>query len=285
MRIMRYNKYISSVKCTFPKTRRNIRYLAKNPNLDYIETHLVDHCNLNCRGCAHFAPLATPWFADVSSYNNDMKRLSKIFTNINKIRLLGGEPLLHKHIIEFLSVTRNYFPYSHIVLVTNGLLLEKMNEYFWDCCRNNGITITTTVYPPMEGKREHTTRLLKEKKVRAIFHKTIKFISHYNLKGDSNPVKAFKACRSSFYAPFLREGKIYACSLSALAHIINHKFGTQIPTNNYIDIYSRDYSRKEIIQSLNRPSSACRFCSTYRPEYPWARSNFIQEEWDDTNSV
>jgi hypothetical protein len=28
------------------------------------ETHMVDHCNLDCWGCSHFSPLADEWFAD-----------------------------------------------------------------------------------------------------------------------------------------------------------------------------------------------------------------------------
>ena len=33
-----------------------------------LEVHVVNHCNLNCAGCNHFAPLADPWYIDVDVY-------------------------------------------------------------------------------------------------------------------------------------------------------------------------------------------------------------------------
>ena len=34
-----------------------IRKLLPVTSIGVIETHIVDHCNLNCKGCHHFAPL------------------------------------------------------------------------------------------------------------------------------------------------------------------------------------------------------------------------------------
>ena len=30
----------------------------------YLDVHVADHCNLGCRGCLHFAPIAKPRFLD-----------------------------------------------------------------------------------------------------------------------------------------------------------------------------------------------------------------------------
>lgn len=30
-----------------------------------VNVHVVDHCNLRCRGCVHFAPIAEPRFLDL----------------------------------------------------------------------------------------------------------------------------------------------------------------------------------------------------------------------------
>ena len=43
------------------------------PDLTYLEIHLLDHCNLNCKGYGHFAPIAGKHFADLSEYERDMK--------------------------------------------------------------------------------------------------------------------------------------------------------------------------------------------------------------------
>ena len=36
--------------------------------INYIETHIVDHCNLKCKGCSHFSGLAQPYFKDLAKY-------------------------------------------------------------------------------------------------------------------------------------------------------------------------------------------------------------------------
>ena len=64
--------------------------------MNYIEHHIVDHCNLNCAGCSHFSPLARPWIEDFETFKLDFKQLYNITKgDIHTIRLMGGEPLLH----------------------------------------------------------------------------------------------------------------------------------------------------------------------------------------------
>ena len=64
--------------------------------MNYLEHHIVDHCNLNCGGCSHFSPLADPWFEDFDTFKKDFLQLYDItHGNVGVIRLMGGEPLLH----------------------------------------------------------------------------------------------------------------------------------------------------------------------------------------------
>lgn len=41
--------------------------------IGYIETHIVDHCNLKCRGCSHFSGLATPYYKSLDDYEVEMR--------------------------------------------------------------------------------------------------------------------------------------------------------------------------------------------------------------------
>lgn len=56
-----------------------------------------------------------------------MKRLSSI-TEVNTLRLMGGEPLLHPKMVEFFIIARSFFPSSEIVLVSNGTLLKTLTD-------------------------------------------------------------------------------------------------------------------------------------------------------------
>ena len=98
------------------------------PRLDYLEFHLADHCNLNCRGCAHMSNIAEPHLADLDQYIKDIARLRDLFWGIDRIRLMGGEPLLNDQLPEFIKVTREFFPDTDMHVVTNGLLLTQNKQ-------------------------------------------------------------------------------------------------------------------------------------------------------------
>ena len=46
--------------------------LRRKPVLYHFEVHITDHCNLNCKGCAHFSNLCKPTFADLDEFEADM---------------------------------------------------------------------------------------------------------------------------------------------------------------------------------------------------------------------
>lgn len=46
--------------------------------LPYLEFHVADHCNLNCKGCVHFSPLVPrEKFADYETVRQDLLQLKK----------------------------------------------------------------------------------------------------------------------------------------------------------------------------------------------------------------
>ena len=251
------------------------------PELKYVELHLTDHCNLNCKGCGHFSPLATKWFANIETYKNDIKRLTELFSTIEMIRLMGGEPLLHPEVNSFISSTKKHFPISDIHIVTNGLLLPKMDDDFFLICKENHIIIDITVYPLTETKiKSILTILVKEEKIKINVRHVNMFHAHRNFRGDSDPLKAFKNCRAQYYCPFLKEGKLYHCALPAVAKYANTSFGIQIPETGYVDLFEKNIIGSKIIEVLNQPSDACKFCSYSFTPFEWTTSRKAIEEWD-----
>ena len=72
------------------------KFLKKRRFLSF-ELHIADHCNLKCKGCIHFSPLAEEKFLDTDIFQRDCQRIAELTDNnrLGKIRLMGGEPLLH----------------------------------------------------------------------------------------------------------------------------------------------------------------------------------------------
>jgi hypothetical protein len=253
---------------------------ARGPVLRYVEIHLTDHSNLNCRGCGHFSPVATQWFAGLGRLSADLVRLSQLFSNIETIRLMGGEPLLHAGAAEAMAIARRSFPRAGIRLVTNGILLPRVSQDFWQACKNNEVTVDVTRYPiPLDFAA--IRRLAEQNGVRiAISAECGGSVSFLNLKGDSDPCTTMRNCRSQWYCPFLQDGVLHVCAMPATVHYFNDRFSTAIPSEGGIDIHARGVTGRRILSWLERPAPACRYCRTEYGTFPWAPSKREIGKWE-----
>lgn len=251
------------------------------------ETHIVEHCNLNCQMCTHFSPLAQTEFADIDFFEKDLQRLRELFVNdISYIMLLGGEPLLHPLVTQFLYTSRKIFPYTDIILYTNGLLIPKMNKDFFDSCKENKIIITLTRYP-VQMNYEVVNHLLEQHEIVYKYCNTPgreKKSSHYplDIKGNQDPQNSFLHCDMANRCIFLRDGKLYTCAMLPNVHHFNKYFNYnfQVTPKDYIDIYEAT-SKTEILEFLASPPPFCRYCDVSHRSilHEWKRSKRIIEEW------
>lgn len=114
-----------------------------------LEFHLVEHCNLGCKGCNHFSPIAEEGYVNAEELIKDLNQLRNIFgaRGVSQIEMLGGEPLLHPDCAEIIRNVRAIFPYVRLYILTNGLLLKRMDKFFYNTCKENDVCIMVTTYP------------------------------------------------------------------------------------------------------------------------------------------
>lgn len=124
------------------------------------EIHLTDSCNLNCVGCFHFAPLAKEnAIYPIDEFEKDIARIALLFHGkFGWVHIMGGEPLLNKRINEYLDIVGKHVKKGQVDLLTNGLLLPRMDDSFYQTCRRNHIRIFVT---RNETTYEGHTRLLR----------------------------------------------------------------------------------------------------------------------------
>lgn len=91
-----------------------------------IEMHVVDHCNLNCVSCNHFAPLAKPWFITKESLSNSLNLVKENIPNLKSLILLGGEPTLHPELLDLCKIAREILPNIEISILSNGKNLSQV---------------------------------------------------------------------------------------------------------------------------------------------------------------
>lgn len=248
--------------------------------MNYIETHLVDHCNLKCRGCSHFSGLAGPYFKNLSEYEDEIRQLAKITNhNIHTIRLMGGEPLLHPDVVEFCIVTRQYFPYSQIALVSNGILLPKLTDEQINTLNHYNIELCMSNY----GLKLDQNQINKFN--HHYFHnKNDMYNISLDLERTQNNVSSFNNCdivKGSWY--FFKDGRLYQCCVMANIDYFCSYFNKEI---NYdlddisIDIYT--HTLEEIEAFLHTPHNVCAYCNTRLRNHtyaPFATSKGDIHEW------
>jgi len=263
------------------------RRFRKKKTLGF-EVSLVDHCDLNCQCCNSFAPIAEKKYYNVEKLENDFKRMHELADGkIDRISLLGGEPLLHPDLLKILDIARKYFcKASSIHIMTNGILLDKQSHEFWASCKKNNVKVTITKYP-IKLPFEKIERTGKEHGVVIEYtdnKQAVKTSNKYtiNMIGDAESIKSFGSCYKANNCTVLDYGKIYPCSTVSRVKYFNKYFKADLKVcdKDCIDIYKVN-GLDEILEFLCKPVPFCRYCDVDKWEYgfDWAVSRKNISEW------
>ena len=259
-------------------------------NICRFQTHIVEHCNLNCASCAHYSSLHGEEYLSVEEYRRDYKRLSELFCGeAELIEILGGEPLLHPEITAFMEIARTYFPHAPIHILTNGLLLPKMPEGFWQSMKTYGITLRMTRYPmkfDYDGWAQKAREMgiqvwLADEEVTWVAHKLD--ISGGIPDGEAalRNLENYLNCYDANFSVALEHGRLFTCPQAAYARTFADYFKApiDITERDSIDIYTAE-SAQEITKFLSQPIPFCRYCRVKeRHMIPWEVSRKEIGEW------
>jgi organic radical activating enzyme len=105
-----------------------------------IEFNLTEHCNLSCTHCDHASSVMPSKFADLKSFTRDIETLSTVL-QARELKFVGGEPLLHPQLLDFLRVAKDVQIANRLLLVTNGVLLHKVPDELWELIDGMWISI------------------------------------------------------------------------------------------------------------------------------------------------
>jgi organic radical activating enzyme len=261
------------------------RKLSRRRSLLRFDVHLTDHCNLNCGGCEHFSSLSDKTFLDISAFKRDCARLFELTGGtIEDIAILGGEPLLHPGITEFVDIARQYFHGGKIRILTNGILLLKQPESFWRNCAKNNVEIHISHYPvKLDSNAINNTA---EKYNVLITHDYIDGVDWVrrplDLEGKQDIKAVSKKCYQLNQCIQLVDGKLYTCARIAYIKYFNKYFSQnlQVTEHDYIDIYKVS-NLDEILDFLCKPVPFCRYCNINKTlfDIKWAVSKKNISEW------
>lgn len=125
-----------------PPLERDYRVIDGRVATRSLESHVVDHCNLTCAECCSLSPLLPPRVTTPEALARDLELAARVLAP-RVLKLVGGEPLLHPDLVELLRVARRSSIAPKLSLTTNGLLLKRMPDAFWELLD----ALTISVYP------------------------------------------------------------------------------------------------------------------------------------------
>jgi MoaA/NifB/PqqE/SkfB family radical SAM enzyme len=284
---MYFYRRIGVFSALYGKFKRK-RNTQEQKVLSYFVLNILSHCNLNCKGCDHFSPIADEYFVCFDDIQRDLKRMS-VLTNGNVLRIgvMGGEPLLHPDLLRILKEVRSAFPKTQVELVTNGVLLLKQDDEFWSVCHEIDVMIVTTKYP-ININYDAIVKIANDKKVRIKYYGTSgvskKTVYKFTLDvdGKQDGRRSFGHCLHANTCPLLMEGKLYPCTVVPNIIHFNKRFSQRLEVSetDYLDINQVDEGKK-ILEFLCKPVSFCRYCKTdvMTKGHDWGQSERVVEEW------
>lgn len=248
---------------------------------------IVDHCNLNCKCCGHFSPLAPKNYLSLESFERDLKRLYELLDgDIYCFEIMGGEALLHPRINDFILLLSKYVKGEKFVC-TNGLLLPSMPDSFYELCAKTNTTISITRYPiNLDWNEINKKVMLYGTNIYQIKSKGSQTKKWYrnkrDLSGNQDMLLNFHKCFWKCRCIVLQHGRLSSCVVPFKAKFFQTYYNSKaFDTSefNSIDIYSAQ-SIEEIVNFLNKPIPCCRYClPNQEQEIPWGISKKEITEW------
>ena len=233
------------------------------PRLDYFETEISETCNLNCRGCCDYSNLLSGRrFYEFEQYLSDLKRMRELFWGVEKIRIMGGEPLLNPRLPDYAEAARSVFPDADLRIVSNGLLIPSLSADTLRRIREAGCSFDVSNYPPTRKRMKDINRTLREAGIAYDLSFPMNyFFRNLRVTPADDPAPAFRNCIFT-HCHMLGNGRLAPCSYAYCVHRFNERFGTAYPETDWVDLYHNTPDGWEILRRFSRPHEFCRCCGS-----------------------
>ena len=255
---------------------------VQKPRLKMVQLNITQHCNLNCKGCANYSNLVkAPQFNDFQRLTATLRQLKNFFWGIEKIKIMGGEPLLNKELPLYISTIRTIFPDSEIEIATNGILLPKLDESLFSCVKKNNARFVISLYPAEQEREEDIKAILDKAQVEYRIYKFKgSFMKYLSEKPFYSKEEGFQNCPAK--ECYCIEGEELAvCARPLYIKRLNERFDLSIDdTEGKINLFTTQMTAWEIEKWLKTPFNTCSYCAP-KQFFKWERNITNQAEKSD----
>ncbi len=187
-----------------------------------LEVHIVDHCNLRCRHCCSLSPVSEKALVSQEELRRLLRRAGTALQP-QRLKLVGGEPLLHPKLIECLQIARESGIAKSVSLTTNGLLAKKAPPEIWHILDH----ITVSIYPTPglpESTQEWITSVAESNQVQVNWKHQDQFVLMDRNElptDDSETEQIYRDCWLRRRCHSLANGRFYTCTRPSHMHAVS----------------------------------------------------------------
>lgn len=212
-------------------------------NFLFFDIYINKNCNLNCNSCVRCAPLYEYEEYPLDIFERDLKRLSEMSLAMC-CTINGGEPLLNKHLLDYLKLAVRYCKYVQIL--TNGILIHTLSKEVLEFISEKSISVFVTEYPVYNIDK--AIKILEDNNIqyrrwsddiKRLFSTSDKFVFQHNRLSEErcNQNYAFDKCVENVGTLYF--GKFFHCGKPIIAKKLNETYGTnfEVEDSDYLDIF------------------------------------------------
>jgi organic radical activating enzyme len=229
-----------------------------------VEYSITEHCNIRCHACAHASPLLPENFAGLSGFVRDFEALASVFHS-GQLRIVGGEPLLHPQLLDFVREAKRIGIADVIVLYTNGVLLHRAPPELWHLIDE----LYVSAYPGVRRRLgdEECERLCREHGVALTIEHFKTFSQTLIGKRIENPrlvTAIYRACHTAAECHTVHAGRFYKCPMAPImaSWLGLRGIAYSSPAGDGVDLHDNPALRRDLERYLGSraPLAACDYC-------------------------
>ncbi len=227
-------------------------------------------CNKRCVDCSHISPLLKPWFLTPEGLAKDLAAVKDI-VHFKVLQMVGGEPLLNKRLVELIEVARASGVGDSVSVITNGELLPRMKDDFWQAVD----WVNLSAYPTLSIATLETARS-KAAEFEKPLYVTYFTEFHQQHRSPPNDGAHFSTCHWRNSCWQIHAGHFALCPQS----LFMPKTFMELP--EFVDALPLDGVTAEKFDAFihrTEPLNACRMCMANElKSLPW-REAVSREDW------
>lgn len=219
--------------------------------LGHIDWNIAESCNMACVSCSHAAPVALARFLSLEQIERDLMALKPVL-RCHANQLVGGEPLLHKDIVEIMRLMKRIRLDVATVVITNATLLPRMAEDFWRELEY----LSISVYPTLKPECLDLARV-KQKQYGFGLGERVFTEFHRQFRKEPNDGSHFSECHWKSDCYTVHDGHFYLCPQSVF---FTKRFMGLEAHSDGLTLEGITEDKLQAFLNRTEPLNACRIC-------------------------